>query len=89
MIARAKKDLFVARCLYAGVPLGAAIGYIVSKLTGLGASAAAHPHLEIVQTAASVTLLLGMMVTGVVLARARSTQVRDLNEKLRAMESDV
>ncbi len=89
MIARAKKDLFVARCLYAGVPLGAAIGYIVSKLAGLGASAAAHPHLEIVQTAASVTLLLGMMVTGVILARARSTQVRDLNEKLRAMESDV
>ena len=92
MITRAKKDLFVARCLYAGVPLGAAVGYVVSKLAGLGASAAAraaHPHLEIVQTAASVAVLLGMMVTGVILARARSAQVRDLNQKLRAMESDL
>ena len=36
MIARAKRDLFVARCLYAGVPLGGALGYVVSKLAGIG-----------------------------------------------------
>src|ERR1019366_9307669 len=37
MIARAKSDLFVARCLYVGVPCGAVAGYIVMKLAGIGA----------------------------------------------------
>jgi|SRR5271170_2210609 len=92
MIARAKRDLFVARCLYAGVPLGAAIGYVVSNLAGIGASEparAAHPHIELVQTGVDVAVLSFMVVAGVILARARSVQVRDLNEKLRAIESDV
>jgi hypothetical protein len=92
MIARSKKDLFVARCLYAGVPLGAAVGYTVSRLAGIGASAparAAHPHLETALVGARVVALVAMMVAGVILARARSAQVRDLNEKLRAMESDL
>src|ERR1700733_1248094 len=57
MIARAKSDLFVARCLYAGVPLGATMGYVVSKLAGIGASGtarAAHPLMEVVQVGAGV-----------------------------------
>lgn len=92
MIARAKRDLFVARCLYAGVPLGAAVGYVVSKFLGNGGSSqgrAAHPRLEMAQTAADVVLLIVMMVAGVILARSRSVQVRELNEKLRAIESDL
>jgi hypothetical protein len=92
MIARAKSDLFVARCLYAGVPLGAAVGYVVSRLAGIGASSpanVAHPHLDIVQTGAGVVALIVMIVVGVVLARSRSLQVRELTEKLRAIESDL
>jgi hypothetical protein len=38
MIARAKSDLFVARCLYAGVPCGAAAGYLGMKLAGISTS---------------------------------------------------
>src|SRR5580704_1658891 len=38
LIARAKSDMFVARCLYAGVPCGALVGYVVAKVTGIGAS---------------------------------------------------
>ena len=40
-IARAKRDLFVARCLYAGVPCGAAVGFFVAKLAGISASPSA------------------------------------------------
>jgi len=92
MIARAKRDLFVARCLYAGVPLGAAVGYAVSKFFGIGAPSqgrAAHLHLEMVQTVAAVVTLVVMIVAGAILARSRSVQVRELNEKLRAIESDL
>jgi hypothetical protein len=92
MIARAKNDLFVARCLYAGVPLGAAVGYVVSKFVGIGASEsgiAAHPHLEMAQTGAGVAALIVMMVVGVILARSRRVQVRELSEKLKAIETEL
>ena len=92
MIARAKSDLFVARCLYAGVPLGAAFGYAVSKLAGIGASpsaSAVHPRLNMIQTGAGIAALVIMMIAGVILARARSLQVRDLTEKLKSMETDL
>jgi hypothetical protein len=92
MITRAKGDLFVARCLYAGVPLGAAFGYGVSKLAGIGASAsasAAHPRLNMIQTGAGIAALVIMMIAGVLLARARSLQVRDLTEKLRSIEAEL
>ncbi len=95
MIVRAKKDLFIARCLYAGVPVSATASYVVLKLAGFGASTPAgvghtlvHPHLAMVWLGARVAILVGMVVAGVVLARARSAQVRDLEEKLRALESD-
>jgi hypothetical protein len=92
MIARAKSDLFVARCLYAGVPFGAAFGYAVSQLAGIGASpsaSAVHPRLNMIQTGAGIAALVIMMIAGVILARARSLQVRDLTEKLKSMETDL
>ena len=92
MISRAKRDLFVARCLYAGVPLGAAVGYVVSRLAGFGSpesERAAHPGLDMLQTGAGLAALIAMMIVGVVLARSRSVQVRELSEKLRAIETDV
>jgi hypothetical protein len=92
MIAHAKRDLFVARCLYAGVPLSAVVGYVVAKFLGIGASGparAAHPHLDMVQTGAGVAALIIMMAVGAILARSRSLQVRELSEKLRVIESDL
>ena len=92
MIARAKRDLFIARCLYAGVPCGALAGWAVARLAGLGATAAvnaAHPNLERVQTGAGIAALILMMVAGVILARSRHAQVVELSEKLRCIESDL
>jgi hypothetical protein len=91
MIARAKSDLFVARCLYAGVPCGALVGYVVMKVTGIStstAAVAAHPHLHLIQTAAGVAALIIMMATGAILSRSRHLQVQELNEKLRSIEAD-
>lgn len=92
MIARAKRDLFVARCLYAGVPVSATTSYVVSKLAGIGApepTRELHSHIEAVQTGAGVAALIFMMAAGVILARARSVQVQELSEKLRVIESDL
>jgi hypothetical protein len=92
MIARAKSDLLVARCLYAGVPCGAVVGLFVAKLAGIGASPSAgalHPHLHSIQTGAGMAALLAMMVTGAILARARRLQVQQLNEKLRLIEAEL
>ncbi len=56
MIARAKRDLLVARWLYAGVPCGALVGYAVMKVVGMGTPpspvAIAHPTLRLIQTVA-------------------------------------
>jgi hypothetical protein len=91
MIARAKKDLFVARCLYAGVPCGAAGGYLVMDAAGLGARATSDisPRLDTIQTGAGLAALVAMMVAGVILARSRRLQVDELSDKLRSIEEDV
>jgi hypothetical protein len=92
MIARAKKDLFVARCLYAGVPCGAVVGFITAKLAGIGASPsaqAAGPRLNMIQTGAGIAAIIAMMVTGVILARSRHLQVQELTEKLRSINADL
>jgi hypothetical protein len=92
MIATAKSDLFVARCLYAGVPLSAGISFSVLKLAGVGASPivkAINPGLEMIQTGAGVAGLIIMTVVGIVLAHSRSLQVRNLSEKLRLFETDL
>jgi hypothetical protein len=92
MIARAKSDLLVARCLYAGVPCGAVVALLAAKLAGIGASPSAgalHPRLHLIQTGAGMAALLAMMVIGAILARARHLQVQQLSEKLRLIESDL
>jgi hypothetical protein len=92
LIARARRDLFLARCLWAGVPCSAAVGSVVAKLAGIGAlpgASAAHPYLERMQTGAGVATLVIMIITGVILARSRSAQVRELSARLRSIESDV
>jgi hypothetical protein len=92
MIARAKSDLLVARCLYAGVPCGAVAGFVAMKLAGIGGAPsvmAVHARLHLVQTGAGVAALIAMMVTGAILARSRGVQVRELGEKLRSIEADL
>jgi len=92
MIAQAKSDLSIARRLYAGVPCGAAAGALMMKLARIGAppsAVAVRGPLHGIQTGAGVALLLAMIVTGVILARARSRQVQQLSEKLRLIEEDL
>lgn len=92
MIARAKSDLFIARCLYAGVPCGAAVGYFVTKFAGIGAPPspiAVHANLNLIQTGAGIAALIAMIVTGAVLARSRRVQVQVLSEKLRSIQAGL
>jgi len=92
MLARAKSDLFVARCLYAGVPCGAVAGYVIAKLAGISASPPAradHPHLHTMQTVAGIAALIIMMVAGVLLERSRRLQVQELSGKLRSITADL
>jgi hypothetical protein len=80
LIARAKSDMFIARCLYAGVPCCALVGYIVATIMGISASPraiATHPRLHLIQTAAGIAALIIMMVTGAILARAGRRQIRE------------
>lgn len=92
MIARAKSDLVVARCLYAGVPCGALVGFLVVKRAGVGAPPSAialHARLHLIQTGAGVAALIAMMVTGAILASSRRLQVQELSEKLRLIKADL
>jgi hypothetical protein len=92
MIARAKSDLFVARCLYAGVPCGAVVGFLAVKLVRTSASPSVigvHAHLHLIQTGAGVAALIVMMVSGAILARSRHLQVQQLSEKLRLITADL
>lgn len=92
MLARARRGLLLARCLYAGTPLGALVGFIVARIAGLGAAPAIpaiHPQLHLIQTAAGVLALIVMMATGAVLARARHRQVQDFSQRLKSIESGL
>ena len=92
MIARAKSDLLVARCLYAGVPCGAVAGFFVAKLAGISVSPsaiAAHAYLHLIQTGAGMAALIAMMVAGAILGRSRRLQVQELSEKLRLIKADM
>jgi hypothetical protein len=92
MIARTKSDLFVARCLYAGVPFGALAGFIVAEITGISgpaAALAAHPRLHLIQTWAGIAALIIMVAAGAVLARSRSIQLQEFREKLRSLEAGL
>lgn len=92
MIARAQKDLRIARCLYVGAPCGAVAGFIMARLTGFGASpnaiaVSAHEHL--MRTGAALAALIAMMAIGLVVARDRRLQVQELREKLRSIHEDM
>jgi hypothetical protein len=92
MIARAKSDLFIARCLYAGVPCGAVVGFLALKLAGIGgppSAIGADARLQLIQRGAGVAALIAMMLTGAILARSRGRQVRELSEKLRLIKADL
>lgn len=92
MIARAKRDLRIARWLYAGVPCGAVAGFLAVKLAGIGASPnaiAVPPRLHLIEMGARVAALIAMMVIGVILARSRRLQVQELSEKLRLIKADL
>jgi hypothetical protein len=96
MIAQAKKDLILARNLYLGAPCGAVAGVIVMrflmKFRSFRAGTVSRPvgpHLEMVQTGAGLATLAIMVVAGLVLARSRARQVKDLSEKLKSIEADL
>jgi hypothetical protein len=92
MIARARSDLFIARCLYAGVPCGAVAGLWAANLAGIGAAPWAKgvgPTLHILQTGAGIGALAVMIVAGAVLARSRRRQVQELSDKLRSITADL
>ncbi len=92
MIRRAKKGLTQARRLYAGVPLAAAASAIVTRLfiPGLGAGRpAVAPWLNLTYTIACLVMLAVMIGAGLMLARARQRQLRELSEKLRLFEDSL
>ena len=90
MLARAKGDLFLARCLYAGTPCGALVGAVLTKLLHSHRSAiGAHPTLHPILTGAGVVVLIIMVVAGMMLERSRRFQVKELAEKLRSVEAEL
>jgi hypothetical protein len=92
MIAQAKNDLFLARCLYAGVPCGALAGYMIIKLAGIGASPSARgisPYLRTIQVGAGIAALIIMILAGAILARSRRLQVQELSDKLKSITENL
>ena len=92
MIKRARRGLSQARRLYAGVPLAAAAGAIVMRIFTRGPALGQHgpqAWVTTTYTVASLILLAFMIAAGLVLARARQSQIRQLGEKLRSLEDDV
>jgi hypothetical protein len=92
MIARAKSDLSLARRLYIGTPCGAVLGGLVMKLISAGSPPSApspHSGLQLIQTGAGIVTLIVMIVTGLILARSRNLQVKELSEKLKLIEADL
>jgi hypothetical protein len=92
MIARAKKDLRIARCLYAGAPCGAVAGFIIARLAGFGTSPnaiAVSTQVHLIRTGAAIAALTTMMMIGLIVARDRRLQVQELTEKLRSIQDDM
>ena len=92
MITRARKGLTQARRLYIGVPLAAAVSGFVTRtfLPGLGANRpAVAPWLNATYMTACLVMLVVMIGVGLVLARARRRQLKELGEKLRLFEADL
>lgn len=92
MIARGKRDLRLARCLYVGAPCGAAAGFMIARLTGfeaLQSPIAASSHTHLIRTGGGLTALILMMVIGLMMARDRRAQIRQLTETLKSIQGDV
>ena len=88
MISRARRGLFQARCLYIGVPAAALTATVLTRISGLSLTEDGHPihQLAQIQTIAGLVMLAVMIVSGLVLARARNRQLVELSEKLRWLE---
>lgn len=92
MIARAKRDLRIARYLYAGAPCGAVVGFLIARLTGMGASPnaiAVSPQVHLIRTGAALAALIAMVAIGLTVARDRRLQIQELSEKLKSIQEDV
>lgn len=92
MIKRARKGLADARRLYIGVPLAAAAGAGATRFfwPGLGSGKpAVAVWLHVTYTAASLVMLIVMIGAGLILARARRRQLRELTDRLRLFEDGV
>lgn len=88
MARQAGTDLFLARCLWAGVPIGAMLGALGMRSLSLRPEPVAAPGLSLVQTVAAMTILGGMILAGLLLARSRKVQLRELNEKLKSIATE-
>ncbi len=88
VIRRARRGLFLARCLYAGTPLGALAGLVVTNAMG-GGGRMVSPGLAFVQTAAGVAALGLMIACGLVLARFQARHLAALEATLKEMARDV
>lgn len=92
MIKRARRGLIQARRLYAGVPLAAAASAAVTRIFAPRLVLAGHfvtPWLGVAYTIAGLVMLVVMVVAGLVLARARQSQLRELTATLRSFEGGL
>jgi len=92
MIARAKRGLFQARCLYLGTPLGAVTGAVLMRVMAPGAAPGGHivqPGLAQMQMIIGLIALVTMIIAGLALARARRRQLLELTGKLKSLEESL
>ena len=92
MIARAKSDLTIARCLYAGVPCGALLGFLLMGRLGINPSPRAlvtEGRFHLIPLVCGVAILAAMMIAGAVMTRSRRRQIQELERKLRLIETDL
>jgi len=92
MIARAKRGLFQARCLYVGTPVAALVATGLTRTSGLSLTSDGHAvpsWLALMQTIAGLIALVIMVVAGLILAKARRRQLQELTEKLRSLGENL
>jgi len=92
MIARARRGLFQARCLYLGTPLGAVTGAALTRVLAPGAAPSGHmaqSNLTLMQTIVGLIALVAMIISGLVLARVRRRQLLELTGKLKSLEESL
>lgn len=88
MIRRAKRGLTLARCLYAGTPVGALAGYAITQVTHISV-AGTHKQLGLFQSVIGAMLLVVMIGVGLMTARARRAELTILTQKKQAFEKDL